>query len=78
MNLKPQILRVLDLMGGRPQTPEAIINSIRLSQEVTEADVFRAIAQLESAGHVAGTRNELLDKTVWIITFRGKLALADL
>ena len=79
MNLKPQILRILRNMGGEPLSQPAIIDSVRLSYpQMPGAEILSEILNLEAGGHVLGVRNEILGTTLYILSDKGRGAVAQL
>lgn len=79
MNPKPSILRILDRMGGKPMTTQALIDSVRLVHPTAnEGDITRFVKRCQSDGLVAGSYSELLETDVWVLTDAGRIALSQL
>ena len=79
MNLKPQILKILRNMSGEPLSQPAIVDSVRLSHPaMPEGEITGEIRILEAGGYIAGTKNEILNTTLWVLTDKGRAAVAQL
>ena len=79
MNIKPHLLRILRNMRGEPLSQPAIVDSVRLSHpSMPEGDIVSELQALEGGGFVAGTRNAILNTTLWVLTSKGALAVSQL
>jgi hypothetical protein len=79
MNLAPSILRSLSLMSGKPQTTQALIDSVRLVHRgIPDGEIRQEIQRCQALGMIFGTRNELLDTDVWTLTDKGDHAASQL
>ncbi len=79
MNLAPTILRILRNMSGEPLSLPAIVDTVRLARPgLPESDIVSAVKSLEAGGYIAGTENRLLKTSLWTMTSKGDIAVAQL
>jgi hypothetical protein len=80
MNIKAEILRVLDQCRGMLVPEPTLLNEVRLSAVPTPTvtEFYGALKELDSGRMVTSVRPQLGGPVKWTLTEAGKAALADL